>query len=354
MFFKNIFKKNNIFEKCEKERILTLKSNNNIINREKEYIKENEHMQKHTSETGKKNNICYINCNKKGEEIDILKRSYTFLKKIKQNRIKELYETRNRRNEIKYIIKIKSKNDNEKEIYNILKNKLELMTEQSAEEIDERRNRKNEKNIMRYKDYMTIYDKYVYIYEYIEGEKLFTYLDSEKLNNKKLNSIIFQLLKGLKTLHDNNIIHRDLKLENVMIKNDGTIKIIDYDMACVLKKKNIIERKNIGTVRYLSPESFLLGKYSKKSDVWNLGVLLYTLIAKKYPNNTELKKAESISNIKNIKDIYKELKLEYIKKIIEKNNIEKKIYNIIKDCLQVKEINRKSVDEILETYFKKN
>lgn len=345
MFLKNIFGKNNVFKKCEKERILTLKSSNNIIN--------NEINDKEEREQIKKNKICYVDCNKIGEEIDFLKRSYIFLKKIKQNRTKVLYETKNKRNEKKYIIKIKSKNDNEKEIYELFKNKLELAT-LSSQYSHERKNKMDEINLMNYKDYMIIYNKNVFIYEYIEGENLFTYLNSENFNNKNLISLIQQLLLGLKTLHDNDIIHRDLKLENVMIKNDGTIKIIDYDMACVLKEEKIIERKIVGTVRYLSPESFLLGKYSKKSDIWNLGVLLYTLITKKYPNNTELNKAESINSIKGINDIYKEIKLERIKKIVNNNNLDKKIYNIIEDCLQIKEIKRKSVDDILKTYFKKN
>jgi serine/threonine protein kinase len=200
----------------------------------------------------------------------------------------------------------------------------------------------------------TIYDIvvtpkfYFIVIEYINGVNLLEYKTKSVsdqcniiINNKKLITIINQILDGMKYLHKMRIIHGDVKLENIMICNDN-VKIIDFDLARILKNQDeyILADHIYGTENYIAPESFDLKVYSKKTDLWALGIVLYKLITNKFPY---IDKPDKICHFY-IKNNFKKLDFEELNKY-------KSIYSIniiddIKKLLEFKDEKRLSISNI--------
>eukprot|EP01017_Pseudomicrothorax_dubius_P030296 TRINITY_DN3767_c0_g2_i2.p1 TRINITY_DN3767_c0_g2~~TRINITY_DN3767_c0_g2_i2.p1 ORF type:complete len:271 (-),score=44.11 TRINITY_DN3767_c0_g2_i2:68-880(-) len=101
----------------------------------------------------------------------------------------------------------------------------------------------------------------------------------KRLHEIEVQSCLVQLINGLKYLHDNRIIHRDLKLGNLLISETMELKIGDFSLATKLEYEGERKRTICGTSNYLAPE-ILQGKngYSYEVDIWSLGNILYTLL----------------------------------------------------------------------------
>lgn len=84
---------------------------------------------------------------------------------------------------------------------------------------------------------------------------------------------IIDILKGLKSLHDKKILHRDLKSANIFISEDGKFKLGDLNVSKVLKKG--LAYTQTGTPYYASPEVWNDQPYDMKSDIWSLGCVIY-------------------------------------------------------------------------------
>ena len=128
-------------------------------------------------------------------------------------------------------------------------------------------------------------NSYILITEYCEGGELFDQVKNQ-LSETQIAVIFKQILSGLAYLHSNNIVHRDLKLENILIheieKSETTkedlfnIKIIDFGTARIFGAgKN--PQSIVGSSYYIAPE-VLRQKYNKECDLWSVGVILYMFI----------------------------------------------------------------------------
>jgi len=232
-------------------------------------------------------------------------------------------------NNNKYFLKIKHNsisNFYEKQIYNLLKTN-------------------KHKNVMEYIDYCEVDDYYYYIYEYIDGVNLSNYLLNNKMNEIMIKHIFDQMVCAVKHIHHLNIIHCDLKLDNIVITKTKDIKLIDFDLS-VISVNDYMSDQVFGTLNYIAPESYDLCVYSKKSDVWSMGIILYVLITKKFPNNTDLVIINSHSNLSR-RNCFKHLNFHKLKKIIKRNGYNYKFYTLLEKMLSFEDSKRITVDEII-------
>jgi len=111
----------------------------------------------------------------------------------------------------------------------------------------------------------------------------------ELLSEDLIWCFFIQICQGLKHLHKCNILHRDIKAQNIFITGPRSVKIGDLGVAkCT---KHGMAQTQIGTPYYMSPELWKNQKYDKRSDVWSLGVLLYELAALKHPFTAQNERA---------------------------------------------------------------
>ena len=123
--------------------------------------------------------------------------------------------------------------------------------------------------------------KYIYlVMEYVSGKPLFeriTEQQNQTFNEMEAARYMKQLFQAINHCHAQNIVHRDIKPDNIMITNDNSVRLIDFGLSKASKKGKQLKTV-AGTPYYMSPE-VLDGAYSKKADIWSLGVILYTLVS---------------------------------------------------------------------------
>lgn len=145
-------------------------------------------------------------------------------------------------------------------------------------------------NIVKIIEFYNTKNAYYIINDYCSQGELYNQI-KHKFSEIQLAVLFYQLFSGLCYLHDNNICHRDLKLENILISdiekdlNNGFdyfwIKIIDFGTATIFQK-NKNEKAVVGSSYYIAPE-VLKKKYNEKCDTWSAGVILHMLIVGKAP-----------------------------------------------------------------------
>ena len=139
-------------------------------------------------------------------------------------------------------------------------------------------------------------DNYFYIItEFCKCGELSKYIKHNELTETQLCVIFYQVFSGLIYLHENHIIHGDLKPQNILIssiennsisnEDYSWIKIIDFGTAKIFKKTIIKGEDIVGTLYYIAPEVFSSNydKYDEKSDIWSVGIILFKALTKKYP-----------------------------------------------------------------------
>lgn len=118
-----------------------------------------------------------------------------------------------------------------------------------------------------------------------EGVDLFSLINSKIFDYKEQHNLIkwilFQVLKGLETLHSLNIIHRDINPNHIIISSKGEIKIIGFSHSINDIESKFIDDKIIGKLSYLAPECLISLNYNNKIDIWATGVLMLELYNKK-------------------------------------------------------------------------
>ncbi|XP_031620795.1 cAMP-dependent protein kinase catalytic subunit 3 [Contarinia nasturtii] len=114
------------------------------------------------------------------------------------------------------------------------------------------------------------------LFEYIIGGELFTYLrNAGKFNNSTANFYASQIILALEYLHENSIVYRDLKPENLLLDREGHLKITDFGFAKKLKDRTWTL---CGTPEYLAPEIIQSKGHNKAVDFWALGILIYEML----------------------------------------------------------------------------
>lgn len=123
------------------------------------------------------------------------------------------------------------------------------------------------------------------VMEYIEGKTLKQLLQKRgSLTLSEVIDIMLQLTDGLAHAHDAYIIHRDIKPQNIMIQDDGLVKITDFGIAMALNATQLTQTNSVmGSVHYLPPEQANGKSSTIKSDIYSLGILMYELITGSVP-----------------------------------------------------------------------
>lgn len=104
-----------------------------------------------------------------------------------------------------------------------------------------------------------------------------------KMSANDLLEIFMDIAYGLRFLHSKNIIHRDVKPENILMTSEYRIKLADFGVSKIVCDCNPQAHTSIGSLAYMSPEVYLHRPYGKKCDIWALGLILYEIAMMKYP-----------------------------------------------------------------------
>ncbi|MBN8981146.1 MAG: bifunctional protein-serine/threonine kinase/phosphatase [Rhizobiales bacterium] len=134
---------------------------------------------------------------------------------------------------------------------------------------------------------------YLYVTtEFVDGQTLTQWMiDNPKPYVETVRGIVEQIARGLRAFHRKEMLHQDLRPENIMIDKTGTVKIIDFGstkVAGVVEAAPSTEQKDIlGTVQYTAPEYFFGEEGSPRSDMFSLGVITYQMLTGKLPYGAE-------------------------------------------------------------------
>ena len=123
------------------------------------------------------------------------------------------------------------------------------------------------------------------VMEYIDGKTLKQLLKKrESLTLSEVIDIMTQLTDGISHAHESYIIHRDIKPQNIMIEDDGRVKITDFGIAMALNATQLTQTNSVmGSVHYLPPEQASGKSATVKSDIYSLGILMYELLTGNVP-----------------------------------------------------------------------
>ena len=222
---------------------------------------------------------------------------YKFIKPIKSGGFAQVYLGENVLN--KKLVAIKKtdiKNFSTEEIFNLTREGKLISN-------------LNHPNIIKIYCYYA-YDNYLYnVMEYAKGGELTQYINNTKeIPENKIKSIFKQIYDAVKYIHNKNIIHRDLKTNNIVFLDEEKTKvaIIDFGISSTFSGGDVL---NAGTLRYLPPEAFEENNRNSISfDMWALGVILYILNFKTFPfdgkSSSHIKKSiiyEPVNYPKNLK-----------------------------------------------------
>lgn len=140
------------------------------------------------------------------------------------------------------------------------------------------------------------------IMEYIDGITLKEYIEKEKaLNWKDAVHFMIQILRALQHAHENGIVHRDIKPQNIMMLDDGTIKVMDFGIAKFSRETGkTATDQAIGSVHYISPEQAKGEATDEKSDIYSVGVMLYEMLTGQKPFDSDNSVSIAVMNINDI------------------------------------------------------
>ena len=138
---------------------------------------------------------------------------------------------------------------------------------------------------------------YYIVMELVEGITLKKYIEKKaRLSVKEAISIAIQVSMGIEAAHNNHIIHRDIKPQNIIISKEGKVKVTDFGIAKAATS-NTITSNVMGSVHYTSPEQARGGYSDEKSDIYSLGITMFEMLTGRVPFNGETTVAIAIKHI---------------------------------------------------------
>lgn len=171
---------------------------------------------------------------------------------------------------------------------------------------------------------------YYIVMELIEGITLKHYIEKKgKLSYRETISIAIQIANGIECAHNNQIVHRDIKPQNIMISREGKVKVTDFGIARAASA-NTINGNAMGSVHYISPEQ-AGGKYvDEKSDIYSLGITMFEMLTGTVPFDGESTVTIALkhiqSHVPNVKDFVEDVPVSLEKIVLKctQNKVEKR------------------------------
>lgn len=119
--------------------------------------------------------------------------------------------------------------------------------------------------------------------EYVDGQTVADYLQTGLYSPSGVRKVISSLCDALDLLHSHQIIHKDIKPENVMIDSNGNVKLIDFDAARIYKLFQSQDTQAIGTMGYAAPEQYGINQTDERTDIYAIGVLMNVMLTGQPP-----------------------------------------------------------------------
>lgn len=178
------------------------------------------------------------------------------------------------------------------------------------------------------------------VMEYMEGGALTDVIDNNTLTEEQIATICCETTKGLQHLHRQNIIHRDIKSDNMLLDSQGHVKITDFGFCAKLTEHKNKRATMVGTPYWMAPEVVKQKEYGAKVDVWSLGIMAIEMIESEPPylNEEPLKALYLIAT-------------NGTPKLKRPEKLSKEIKSFLSVCLCVDVNYRASTDELVEHEF---
>ena len=136
---------------------------------------------------------------------------------------------------------------------------------------------------------------YYIVMELVEGKK---YIEKRgKIPFKEAVSIAIQVANGLDAAHKHNIVHRDIKPQNIIISKEGKVKVTDFGIAKVASSSTINSSSTMGSVHYISPEQARGGYSDARSDIYSLGITIFEMLTGTVPFDGDSTVAVAVQHI---------------------------------------------------------
>ena len=127
---------------------------------------------------------------------------------------------------------------------------------------------------------------------YIEGKSIKELLKQRSFSIEEILNISIQIAEGLNAAHKKEIVHRDIKSDNIMVTKEGQVKIMDFGLAKLRGVNKVTKTgSTLGTVAYMSPEQARGEEVDARTDIWSLGVVMYEMITGRLPFKSEYEQA---------------------------------------------------------------
>ena len=139
---------------------------------------------------------------------------------------------------------------------------------------------------------------YYIVMELVEGITLKKYIEKRgKIPFKEAVSIAIQVANGLDAAHKHNIVHRDIKPQNISISKEGKVKVTDFGIAKVASSSTINSSSTMGSVHYISPEQARGGYSDARSDIYSLGITIFEMLTGTVPFDGDSTVAVAVQHI---------------------------------------------------------